>query len=84
MNKNIARVGDIVKYNGYMPEHVRSNEKEYIEDSLNIGERYEVGKVHCFDDGIWYRIECDRGDAWVPIESFGSIKINIKEKYGLR
>jgi len=81
MNKKIASVGDIVEYNGYIPEYgCWVKDRAYIEDRLVIGEKYKVQIVHRFDTGIAYRLKCN---VWVPIESFGR-DINIKEKYGLR
>lgn len=86
MNDDNVEVGDILKYNGYLPDGVLEVEKDYIDSSLEIGKSYRIDRIGLFKDGIWYRVKSYGklySYVYAPKESF-DIKFDIKNRYDLR
>lgn len=85
----IVKVGDIVTYNGFIPDDIPSFKKEDL--SCLIPEKLytilqlspDYGEMD--DHYIWYRIEEGEFRLWYPDVSFDRIdNIDMKKKYDLR
>jgi hypothetical protein len=77
--------GDLVIYNGCLPEGIDSDEGSVIRHRLKIGELYEIDRIDTFVDGVWYRVFYKEDKiVWAPEKSFCKTKNSIKERYGLK
>lgn len=81
----MIEIGDMVEYNGFIPDHVSVYDKSYIKDSLIIGKLYKIIDSTIFRNIRWFRVRYDKDydcDIWAPKESFN--ELNMKKRYGLR
>ena len=84
----IPEIGDMIIYNGYIPDNIGNYDKEFIRDRLVVGEQYKVicSKKSSSTFIDWICVNYREIEVWAPIDCF-DIKINkihIKEKYDLR
>lgn len=80
-------IGDMIRYNGNIPQWISSYTKEMMESLLILYRLYEIKRIiHSYNNrpyNDWVILKEIYPSIWLPLESFCTYKNIMRRKYSL-